>query len=594
MPDKSKEALIISISFTPAFSVTPARAGAHIFQPFIDSCFRGNDIIQKFPNNLARAETGNYLYTNRHALLASFMAVAIIIAIALPANIAWAGNNENTAPKPNIILVLLDDMGWSDIGAYGGEIDTPNIDSLAHQGIRFTQFYNTSKCFPSRASLLTGQYSQRVGMTTEKSVLSNSSVTLAEMLRSTGYRTLMSGKHHGTDNPFNRGFDRYYGLRAGASNHFNPGPPRPGEATPAQKRPGQRTWCFDAQCFQPYTPPDRDFYTTDAYTDKAIEFLTEYGKEPQPFFLYLSYQAPHDPLHAWPEDIAKYCDRYGVGYQLIAAARFKKQQDLGLLDHSYPRSEPTHRPWQSLSVEEKKDEAQRMAVYAAMIDRVDQNIGRLLATLKKTGKLENTLILIASDNGSSAESIEIGDGLIGAIDRWTSLRGDWANVSNTPFRYFKNHSYEGGINTPLIAYWPAGIGKHSRVSEFTGHFVDFMPTFVELSGADYPKSFNGHRISPHDGISLLPVLQGEQTARPSPLYWAWWHGRALRDGHWKMVSSTDPRINGSGRWELYDMRTDKTETNNLAQQHPDVVKHLDRLYQDWRASLPMKTQYSPY
>jgi arylsulfatase A-like enzyme len=491
----------------------------------------------------------------------------------------WSSLAKAATPKkqPNIILILADDMGWSDIGCFGGEIKTPNLDRLGKGGVRFTQVHNTAKCFPSRACLLTGVYAQQCGMDKKHGKITNA-VTLAEVLKNAGYRTLMAGKHHGTENPFERGFDRYFGLRDGCCNFFNPGKQREGEGKPAQKR-NDRFWCIDEKTYSPYTPEEKDFYTTDYFTKYAIQYLDEYKNEDKPFFLYLSYTAPHDPLMAWPEDIAKYKDTYKVGYEKIRKARFKRQQEMGLLDASFPLSEPDYPEWDSLTEEQKNEEAQKMAVYAAMIDRMDQNIGLLLQKLKALGEEDNTLILFASDNGCSAEVVRSGynvpgTGEIGSMTRWTSLGGDWANVSNVPYRYYKNYSHQGGICTPLIAHWPETIKNQGRISQHVGHFIDIMPTLMEVSGARYPSLHNGMPITPVEGESLLPAMQGKEKPRKKPLFWQWSKGKAVRTEKWKAVS-------WNGDWELYNMQTDKTETSDVAKKYPDVVAKLTSLYDQW-------------
>ena len=359
-------------------------------------------------------------------------------------------SDQEAYQKPNIVLILADDLGWSDIGCYGSEIETPNLDRLAENGIRFTQIYNTSKCFPSRAALLTGLYAQQVGYDQDWQGPIRNGVTLGEVLQAAGYRTLWSGKHHGIENPIDRGFDRYFGLRDGAANHFNPGLQREGEVKPAQKRP-DRVWIIDSAQFQPYTPPNSDFYTTDEFTNRALGWLDQYKDDSQPFFLYLSYTAPHDPLMAWPQDIKKYRGKYMDGYQGTRVKRYAKQKEMGLLDNTYLLSDSDYQGWEQLSGAEQDQEDLKMAVYAAMIDRLDQNIGRIIDKIKEQKKLMNTLIIFLSDNGASAEVVNIeGVGEIGTLGRWTSLGSSWANVSNTPFRYYKNYSYEGGINTPMI------------------------------------------------------------------------------------------------------------------------------------------------
>lgn len=483
---------------------------------------------------------------------------------------------EKNYEKPNIVLILADDLGWADIGCYGSEVATPNLDRLASEGIRFTQMHNTSKCFPSRATLLTGVYAQQCGYDKSYNKPINHAVTLGEVLQTAGYRTLWSGKHHGIETPVDRGFDRYYGLREGASNHFNPGPQREGEPAPAQKRP-DRPFFIDREKHQPYSPP-KDFYTTDYFTKYALSWLDEYKNEDKPFFLLLTYTAPHDPLMAWPEDIAKYKGKYSEGYHGIRSKRYARQKQLGLVDERFILSEETHISWDSLSDSLKQVEELKMEVYAAMIDRMDQKIGEVIQKIQDMGKLDNTLILFMSDNGASAEMVRIpGDGKIGTVGQWTSLGKDWANVGNTPFRFYKNYSFEGGINTPLIAYWPKGIKAKNSISRFPGHFIDIMPTLVELTGAHYPTEFNNQEIVPMQGVSLLPVLQGKALERSKPLFWEWSKGKAVRDGDWKIVAWGD-----ESPWELYDMEDDPTETNNLAQMHPEIVDRLNKLYDEWK------------
>ncbi len=484
--------------------------------------------------------------------------------------------SDSTNEKPNILLILVDDMGWSDIGCYGGEVNTPNLDRLASEGIRFTQMHNTSKCFPSRAALQTGIYAQQNGYDKSyKQPLANC-VTLGEVLKTAGYRTLWSGKHHGVETPVDLGYDRYYGLREGACNHFNPGVQRAGEPKPAQKRP-DRPFFIDHEKFQPYTPP-KDFYTTDYFTKYALEWLEEYKDEDNPFFLYLAYTAPHDPLMAWPEDIDKYRDQYTEGYYSIRSKRYARQKQLGLVDERYLLSEKTHDDWNVLSDSLKQVEALKMAVYSAMIDHVDQKIGEILNKLESMNKLENTLVLFMSDNGCSAEVVNIpGNGKIGTVGQWTSLGKNWANVSNTPFRYYKNYSFEGGINTPLIAYWPKGIKARNMISRFPSHFIDIMPTLVEISGAEYPTQINEKVIAPMQGVSLWPVLQGKVIERGQPLFWEWSRGKAVRNGNWKIVA-----WGKDAPWELYNIQEDPSETNNLASSHPDVVDHMDQLFNDWK------------
>lgn len=481
-------------------------------------------------------------------------------------------------PLPNILLISADDLGWSDIGCYGSEIQTPNLDELARQGVRFTQFHNTSKSFPSRSCLLTGLYAQQNGYSEDFHGPLENCMTLGEYLRMAGYTTLWSGKHHGTENPRTRGFDHFYGLLDGACNYFNPGCQRDGEGVPAQKV-KNRYWCVEEQLYAPFTPRERDFYTTDYFTNYALAWLDEYAESENPFFLYLAYNAPHDPLMAWPEDIAKYEDKYNDGYEAVRRARYEKQHSLGLTDDRYRLSAATFRDWESLSGEERAVEARKMAVYAAMIDRMDQNIGRVIQKLKEQGKFDDTLIIFVSDNGASAEVVELKDsyGEIGSMTCWTSLGPDWANVANTPLRYFKNYSYQGGILAPMIVTWPNGLCNPGRFSDFTGHFIDIMATFVDLVDKPYPAQYKGRRIIPYEGVSLLPVLFDKNPVREKPLFWEWKDGRAVRDGKWKLVKQ-----GLETPWSLFDMEADPSETRDLATSHPEIVTRMNAMFEAWK------------
>ncbi|WP_372776580.1 arylsulfatase [Mangrovibacterium sp.] len=506
------------------------------------------------------------------------MKKAIFFILFVAFNILACSAPKTATSKPNIILICADDLGWSDIGCYGSEIETPNLDRLAQEGMRFTQFHNTSKCFPSRASLLTGVYAHDCGYDQKYSQPIKNAVTIGEVLREAGYSTYWSGKHHGVENPIYRGFDRYYGLKDGCCNYFNPGKQREGEAKPAQKS-AKREWCIDSTEYVGYTPNEKDFYTTDYFTSYAIDFINDASAAEKPFFLYLAYTAPHDPLMAWPEDIQKYKGKYNVGYEKIRAARYEKQSKNGLIDRTYVLSEPTFTAWDKLDEREKDLEAQKMEVYAAMIDRMDQNIGRVLSELKRLGQLDNSIILFMSDNGASAEVVNLENdndsGVIGGIDRWVSLGENWANVSNTPFRFYKTYSYEGGINTPLIAWWPNKIKANSK-SDFTGHFVDIMPTLIEIAGAEYPVKFNGQEITPQRGISLMPTMKRETIERSSPIFWQWHTGRAMVYNGWKIVKHGEDQP-----WDLYNIEQDPTERVNLAKDYPEKTKELDAMFAKW-------------
>ncbi len=506
----------------------------------------------------------------------------LLLVLSIPFQACTPTEGRDKADKPNVILILADDLGWSDIGCYGSEVETPNLDKLAAGGIRFTEMYNTAKCFPSRACMLTGLYSQQTGYNTGYRKSMKNALTLGEMFKMAGYITLWSGKHHSTENPVTRGFDHYSGLFEGAANYFNPGKQREGEGKPAQKRP-DRPWVIEGEVIQPYTPESKDFYATDVFTDYALGWMEQYKNDDRPFFLYMAYTAPHDPLMAWPEDIAKYEGKYKAGYEKIRKMRFKKQKKLGLLPENFEISAPIFRKWEDLSEMEKREEARKMEVYAAMTDRLDQNIGLLLEKLKENGEEENTLILFASDNGASAEvvNLEGGSGEIGSMTRWTSLGADWANVANTPLRYYKNYSHEGGIKTPLIAYWPKGIKKPGRVSHTPLHFIDFMSTFVDLTGVDYPKVYHNDTIRSMEGISFLPIMKNEKVERNKPLFWEWAKGQAIRDGEWKLVAY-------QGKWELYNLNNDPVEAHDLSMSNPEKVEELKSKYKTWALEVGIK------
>jgi len=488
--------------------------------------------------------------------------------------------NKNKSEKPDIIMILVDDMGYSDLGCYGGEINTPNLDNLALKGMRFTQMHNTAKCFPSRACLLTGLYAQQNGMSENPENFINA-VSIGDLLRTEGYRTLFSGKNHSKTSLYNFGFDRVYEFFGGATNHFNPGEQREGEMAPIFKG-GPNIWNIDDKAYNPYNPP-KDFYSTDYFTKYAISYLEEYKNDSKPFFLYLAYTAPHDPLMAWPEDIAKYRGKYNAGYKTIRDARYKKMLESGMVDPSMKLSEQTTTDWESLTDEQKDEEDLRMAIYAAMVDRIDQNIGKLLQKLKETGKLDNTLILFASDNGACAENAEgnlknsTGAGEPGTVAYWASVKQNWANVSNTPYRLYKNNSYEGGTCTPFIASWPKGIKEKGSINNQPLHFIDIMATFKDLTGASYPANFRNQEIVPMQGESFLPALKGKTLKeREKPIYWQWAKGKAIRVGNWKAVAINDV-------WALYDMKSDRNETNDLKAKYPEKFQELMKLYEEWAA-----------
>ena len=506
----------------------------------------------------------------------------------------------NKASRPNIVLILNDDMGFSDIGCYGGEVQTPNLDRLASGGVRFTQFYNTARCCPSRASLLTGLHPHQTGvghMMTDwdldgyRGDLNDRCVTIPEGLREAGYATYMSGKWHISRHldpkgpvhswPLQRGFDRYYGIITGAANYF-----------------AAKTLTRDNQ---PIEPPEHDWYLTDAISDQAVDFIRNHDAAHTglPFFLYAAYTAPHWPLHAPPEDIERYRGRFDAGWDVLREQRLQRMVDRQLLNPNWQLTErdPTQPPWSS--AEHKQWQARRMEVYAAQIDRMDQGIGRIVSALEATGQLGNTLIVFLADNGGCAEELgcwqnpsampictaQTRDGrpvrfgnspkvIPGAEDTYQSYGIPWANVSNTPFRLYKHWVHEGGIATPFIAHWPAGLEARGEWRHQPAQLPDVMATFLDVAGAGYPAAFRGRKMPPLEGYSLTPVFRNLDSDREA-LYWEHEGNCAIRQDNWKLVKRFP------GDWELYDMEADRTETNDLARKHADVVRELAALWSHW-------------
>jgi len=477
------------------------------------------------------------------------------------------------AKRPNIVILLADDMGFSDIGCYGSEINTPNLNLLAQEGVRFRQFRNTARCCPSRSSLLTGLYPHQagVGLMVEdrgkpayQGYLNDRCATIAEVLRPAGYRTLMSGKWHVGEHrphwPTDRGFDKYFGLISGACNYFRLDDPDP-------KR--HRQMALDDK---PWTPPSTGFYMTDAIADHAVEFLESNGRGEQPFFLYTAFTAPHYPLHALPEDIAKYEGKYMKGWDALRNERHRRQIEMGIVDKRWsltPRDEEAP-AWET--VEDKKAWDRRMAVYAAQIDRMDQGIGRILRKIHEIGADDNTLIMFLSDNGGCAEIVDRGKPGVppGLPDSFMSYGIPWANASNTPFRLYKRWVHEGGIATPFIVRWPSVIKQGNTMNQDVGHLIDIMATCVDVSGAKYP----GAPLQPMEGKSLLPVFQGKPTSARK-LYWEHMGNRAALEGKWKLVSRYP------GKWELYDLEADRTEMNDLTATMSDKAAQLRQDYNVW-------------
>ena len=490
------------------------------------------------------------------------------------------------AAPPNVVIFLVDDMGWSDLSCYGGEIPTPNLDRFAREGLRFTQFYNTARCSPSRACLLTGLYPHKAGMgylddliiegsegTTGR--LSNRAVTMAEALKPAGYFTAMSGKWHmgqlhGTP-PWQRGFDRSLSSALGAT-YFPDQPERKNNPLALN---GQNI---------PLSSPvlGKDWYSTDLWTKFGLRFVDESLQQKKPFFLYLAQCAPHFPLMAPQVDIARYRGKYLQGWDKLRRARYQRQIKMGLIDPKWPLSErpPDSPAWDSLSDKEKDRFDHIMAIYAAMIDRMDKSFGTLVEGLKKRGVLDNTLILFLSDNGGNAESGPNGrtqGDPLGGPDSTVFLGMNWATLDNTPFRRYKHFIHEGGISTPLIAHWPKGIpeNRNNQLEKQPAHLVDIMATVMEISGAKYPQTFNGNEIFPMDGVSLLPAFAGRDLKRKEPIFWEHEGNRGVRQGKWKLVSKyLEP-------WELYDIEADRTEQHDLVKQNVTLANTMEAQWQAW-------------
>jgi arylsulfatase A-like enzyme len=538
----------------------------------------------------------------------AFVVLVLLLAGGLAAGCAATSTDQSTTQamtgaRPNVILILADDMGYSDLGSFGSEIDTPNIDRLAMGGVRFTEFYNAARCVPTRASLLTGVYPHQAGIGhmlgrspngLYNGDLSRNVMTMAEGLRGSGYATYMTGKWHLTpwrsgaanvvDNgPTGRGFDRFYGIITSIRSYYDP---------PSLMEDGREL-----------RHTTGDYHFTDAVTDHAVQYINAPRAEATPYFLYVAYAAPHWPLHARESDIAKYRGRFKAGWDRLKAARHDRQVKAGIIDRAWPMPsrDPQEVPWDRVKPEYRDWFDERMAVYAAQIEQMDRGIGRILAAAEARGGMERTLVIFLSDNGGCAE--EIGpegraEGFVertrrgaavrlgndprinpGPEDTFASYGLEWAGLSNTPFRRYKSFVHEGGIATPLIVSWPSKLKP--TITHELGHVVDLMPTLLEVAGATYPSEVNRRAVVPVEGRSLLPVLAGG--TRPEVVY-GWEHegNRAIRRGTWKLVSQF---LRG---WELYNMKSDRTETDDLASRMPDRVAAMSRLYDVWAARTGVK------
>ncbi len=495
--------------------------------------------------------------------------------------------------KTNVIVILNDDMGYSDIGCYGGEMDTPNLDSLARRGLRYTQFYNTARCCPTRASLLTGLHPHQAnighmmgddGIDGYRGDLSRETVTIAEVLKLSGYSTYMSGKWHvanDRENPGNwpcqRGFDDFYGIITGAASYFNPS---------TLTRNNTRV-----------EPEGDEYYFTDVVSDEAVRQIKQHAasNSDAPFFQYIAYTAPHWPLHAYPEDIKKYEGRFDRGWDKLREERYERMVDMGIIDPQWKLADraPSQPPWEE--ADNKEWQARRMEVYAAQIDRMDQGIGRVIDALKIIGEIDNTLIFFLSDNGGCAEEltpewtflqikktrdgreVQLGNDpsvMPGPEDTYQSYGVPWANVSDTPFRKYKHWVHEGGIATPLIVHWPHGIEAQNELRHHPAQLPHIMATIVDVTGAQYPLEYDGHVIPPMEGQSMVSTFVNEDMP-DHDLYWEHEGNCAIRRGKWKLVKEY------ANDWELYNMETDRTEIYDIADDKPPVVQELKASYEAW-------------
>ena len=497
--------------------------------------------------------------------------------------------SASAAQKPNIVFIMADDLGYSDLGCYGSEIATPNLDSLAEGGLRFTQFYNTARCWPSRSSLLSGYYAQQIHRDALPTLGGGGQGTrqpwarlLPDYLKPAGYRSYHSGKWHIDGKVLAGGFDRSLDMK-NQGNYFT----------------AKGNSIDDV----PVTPPENEtgYYASTAIADHAIECLKDHAANhgTKPFFHYVAFIAPHFPLHALPDDIAKYRDRYLQGWEALRAERFAKQKKLSITNTTLSELErevgPPYAfpeaieklgpgevnrplPWAQLTEEQRRFQATKMAIHAAMVDRMDHEIGRIIGQLKTMKAFENTLIMFASDNGASAEIMVRNGGHdpqapAGSERTYLCLGPGFSSACNTPHRRHKTWVHEGGISTPLIAHWPAGIASKGELRQTPGHMIDFVPTALEVAGVQKPKEWDGEPIPPAPGKSLVNAFSSAQTVSRDSLWWLHEGNRAVRVGEWKLVAAKNEP------WQLYDLKTDRAEQHDLATQMPEKVKELESAWQ---------------
>ncbi|OQP62179.1 arylsulfatase [Niastella populi] len=512
--------------------------------------------------------------------------------------------------RPNIIIIMADDLGYSDIGCYGGEINTPNIDRLAKNGMRMANFYNNARCCPTRASLLTGQYAHKVGLAANGNALTRNGATIAELLKENGYQTGMVGKWHLSDDiqqptkeeqlkwlnhqgfadapfasvesyPINRGFQKHYGIIWGVVDYFDPFSLVDGE--------------------KPVKEVPKDYYISDAINKTSVEYIKEFTAARKPYFLYVAHAAPHWPVHAKPEDIAKYKGKYDMGWDELRKQRYRRMVTMGLIDST---TTPLinvmggNGAWEKLSAAEKEKQSMKMATHAAMIERLDIGVGDIIKTLEQTNTLQNTLVIFLADNGASPEIIDVPgydrpsqtrDGRelqydkvvtaenIGSEISYTGIGANWANAANTPYRFWKMESFEGGIHTPMIIHWPAGLKtKKGSINPAMGHVTDILPTLLDVSRSKYPAAYNGNALTPMDGQSLLPVIGGKTKKGRSEIFFEHVKGKAYIKGNWKLVMKTN-----ASEWELYDLSKDANEHTNLAAANTGKLNEMKTAWENW-------------
>ena len=508
----------------------------------------------------------------------------IYLGLVLILSIFISCKNQQTKSKtsderPNIVLILADDMGYSDLGFFGSQIETPNLDKLAGEGVVFNQFYNAGRCCPTRASLLTGLYKHQTGVgdmvkdfghPSYQGYLNQNCKTIAELLGSQGYQTMMAGKWHLGDKPEHwptkRGFENFYGIPEGGGVYFYPFP-----------KPRNVVWN------DKIITPDSTYYTTYAFNEYAVKFVAQAKNDKRPFFLYLPHIAPHFPLQAPKHEIEKYRGIFKSDFENFRNQRLSVLQQKKLIKEKWPLSPAgdlvDH--WDNLTEEQQDEYDLKMAIYAAQMNIMDRGIGDLVETLKETGQLDNTIIFFLSDNGGTSERTghrypEL-NGLIGTPESYETYGASWANVSNTPFRYYKSYLYEGGISTPLIAYAPGKFGKH-RIQHASAHIIDIVPTILELTSTKYTQD---ESILPLEGESLVPFLKDSTSANKTwenqrTFFWEHEGDRAVRKGDWKLVSTYPENI-----WRLYNMASDRTELFDKKDEFPEIAKDLENTFFDW-------------